>query len=79
MKQKTVILNARVIHVCFRDINTKSNYYWCIRRGFSKECIKEEWTLQQLEDHERRTEAAAIGAAALTDNSHVKISKIAGK
>ena len=46
---------------------------------FRKNALKEEWTLQQLEDHERRTEAAAIGAAALTDNSHVKISKIAGK
>ena len=41
---------------------------------FRKNSLKEEWTLQQLEDHGRRTEAAA-----LTDNSCVKISKIAGK
>ena len=50
-----------------------------VSEGFLKECIKKEWTLQQLEDHRRRTEAAALGAAALTDNSYVKISKIAGK
>ena len=46
---------------------------------FWKNALKEEWTLQKREDHGRRTEAAALGAAALTDNSYVKISKIAGK
>ena len=48
-------------------------------KEFRKNALKEEWTLQQLEDHGRRTEAAALGAAALTDNSYVKISKTAGK
>ena len=45
-----------------------------------KNALKEEWTLQQLEDHGRRTEAAALGAAALTDNNdYANISKTAGK
>ena len=48
-------------------------------KDFRKKALKEEWTLQQLEDHGRRTEAAALGAAALTHNSYVKVSKIAGK
>ena len=43
-------------------------------KDFQKNALKEEWTLKQLEDHRRRT-----GAAALTDNSYVKISKTAGK
>ena len=45
---------------------------------FQKNALKEEWTLQQLEDH-GRTEAAALGVAALTDNNYVKIPKTAGK
>ena len=48
-------------------------------KDFWKNSLKKEWTLQQLEDHGRRTEAAALRVAALTDNSYVKISKIAGK
>ena len=48
-------------------------------KDFRKNALKKEWTLQQLEDHGRRTEAAALGAAVLTDNIYVKISKIAGK
>ena len=34
---------------------------------FQKNELKEEWTLQQLEDHGRRTETATLRAAALTD------------
>ena len=44
-------------------------------KDFRKNALKKEWTLQQLEDHGRRTEAAALGAAALTGNSYVTISK----
>ena len=41
-------------------------------KDFWKKALKEEWTLQQLEDNGKRTEAAALGA-------NVKVSNIAGK
>ena len=39
---------------------------------FQKNELKEEWTLQQLEDYGRRTETATLRATALTDKKILK-------
>ena len=46
---------------------------------FRKNALKEEWTLQQVENNNRRAEAAARGAAALTEDLYPKVDRTYGK
>ena len=46
---------------------------------FRKNALKEEWTLQQVENNGRRAETAARGAAALTEDPYSKLERTVGK
>ena len=46
---------------------------------FRKNALKEEWTLQEVENNGRRAKAAARGAAAMTEDPYSKVERTYGK